>query len=485
MNQVFISLLIVCFCSKVSGQTFDRIEQSSGFDIFNSTQGIATADYDNDGDLDVFVVSKLDYDITQPTTWSRLMRNNNDGTFTDVSANAGLQALYNYDITDPGQNYGVKIGASWGDYDNDGFPDLFLTNFQKIQLFHNQGNGTFIEVTNQAGLAVPNDSCFYTTALWWDFNKDSYLDLYVSRWGYCAQNRYFENSADGTFIEKTNQLGIGGTKPYTWMTVPLDVNDDGLWDIYLANDFDFNELYVQNPNGTFTEQSVAYGLDYDGYDMGITIGDYNNNGEFDIFISTLGENRLLKPTGNTFVDIADSVRIFNAFWAWAAQFSDFDLDGDEDLFIANGYTNDLVNFPNHKTNFLFQNFHIEGQNRFQNKAAVAGVAEFSNSMCINVFDYDVDGDMDLMVSNMDDAPYFYENKMRNGDSINEPNWVSLKLKGTISNANGFGSRIKLWTNNNTQSRFYTGANLHSQSLQGVHFGVGNATMIDSLEITWD
>lgn len=485
MDRIFTSLFLIIHIG-LSAQTFDRIEQNSGFDIFHSTQGIATADYDNDGDLDVFVVAKLDYDAAQPTTWSRLMQNNNDGTFTDVSINAGLHNLYNRDITDPGQNYGVKLGASWGDYNNDGFPDLFLTNFQGLQLFLNQGNGTFIEVTNQAGFQNANDSCYYSSALWWDFNGDSFLDLYVSRWGYCSRNHYFENQGNGTFVEKATQLGIGGTKAFTWMTVPLDVNKDGLWDIYLANDFDFNELFVQNPNGTFSEQSAQYALDLDGYDMGISIGDYDNNGEFDLFIAMLNENRLLKRYGNTYVNIADSVRAYRTQWAWSPQFADFDLDGDEDLFISNGYTNDFVNHPNQKYNYLLQNLHLEGQNLFADISAVTEVDEFSNSMCINVFDYDVDGDMDLIVSNMDDQPFFYENKITTGDTtLNEPNWVSFLFRGIVSNRNGLGSELTVWTNGNQQRRFYTGANLYSQSLQGVHFGLGNATIIDSMEIKWD
>ena len=489
MKRLFISSLYNCVFlftfNSLSAQPFSRIELTSGFDTFHSTQAVATADYDNDGDLDVFVVSKLDYDAAQPTTWSRLMQNNNDGTFTDVSVNAGLHNLYNRDITDPGQNYGVKVGASWGDYDNDGFPDLFLTNFQKVQLFHNQGDGTFVETTNQAGFQNANDSCYYSSALWWDFNGDSYLDLYVSRWGYCSRNHYYENEGNGTFTEKAVQLGIEGSKVYTWMAAPIDINKDGLWDIYLANDFDYNELFVQDADGNFTEQSALYGLYLDGYDMGISIGDYDNNGEFDIYIANLNENRLLKRYGNTYVDIADSVRAYRMQWAWSPQFADFDLDGDEDLFISNGYTNDFVNHPNEKYNYLLQNLHVEGINKFADISATTGVREFTNSMCINAFDYDVDGDMDLIVSNMDDHPIFYENKKTTGDTVNEPNWVCFRLEGVNSNKNGLGSEVTIWTNGQQQKRLYIGANLFSQSLQGIHFGVGNAAVIDSMTITWD
>jgi hypothetical protein len=376
------------------------------------------------------------------------------------------------------------MGASWGDYDIDGFPYFCLTNYRRVHLFHNKGDGTFEETTASAGLPVL-DSCYYTSALWWDFNKDGFLDVYFSRWGKCSQNRYFQNNGNGTFSEKTNDLGIGGSEDETWMAVPLDVNKDGRWDIYLANDFSKNELFIQNLDGTFTEKAAQYNLDLDGNDMGITIGDYNNNGEFDIFISNIGKNSLLIPNGNSYQNVAPQKNIYNTYWAWGSQFADFDLDGDEDLFVANGYQNDFIHYPVLKENFLFKNLHIEGQNDFQDISAQTGLNEYSNSMCINVFDYDVDGDLDLFVSNMDDAPFFYENKTTNGDSATEPHWVNIQLEGSISNYNGLGSQLKIWIGGIIQYRFYTGVNMLSQSLNSIHFGLGNATIIDSLEITWD
>lgn len=484
MKKLFISLILGFSIPYSFAQTFTHIEQGASVSHLLNTQGVAVADYDKDGDLDMFVVAKNDFAAIQPNTWSRLLSNNNDGTFSDVTIPAGFDNLYNYDQEDPGWKYGVKMGASWGDYDNDGFPDLCLTNYHRIQLFHNNGDGTFNETTTSAGLPVL-DSCYYTSALWWDFNKDGFLDVYFTRWGGCSSNRYYENNGNGTFTEKTNALGVGGSKAETWMATPLDVNKDGRWDIYLANDFSENELFVQNANGTFTEQAANYNLDWDGNDMGITIGDYNNNGEFDIFISNIDENRLLIPNGNTYQNVDAQKGVYHAYWAWGSQFSDFDLDGDEDLFVANGYQNDFIEFPVLKENFLFKNLHTEGQDGFQDISTQTGVNEHSNSMCINVFDYDVDGDMDIFVSNMDDAPFFYENTTTNGDSANEPHWANISLEGTISNYNGLGSQLKVWTNGTVQHRFYTGVNMLSQSLQAVHFGLSNTTTIDSLEITWD
>lgn len=485
MKPIFTSLIFTLMVTaSMFGQQFQQIEGEAGFGVLLNTQGVATADYDNDGDLDIFIVAKKDFAAIQPNTWSRLMQNNNDGTFTDVTIEAGFDNLYNYDEDDPGWNYGVKMGASFGDYDNDGFADLFLTNYKRLQLFHNKGDGTFEEITAAAGLPT-TDSCYFTTALWWDFNKDSHLDVYVTKWGECSANLYFENNGDGTFSDKTSQLGAGGTiRRKTWMAVPCDINKDGLWDIYLANDFTANELLVQNPDGTYTESASTYGLAAIGNDMGITIGDYNNDGEFDYFITNIDENRLFIPNGISYSNVASIKGVYHSFWAWGTQFADFDLDGDEDLFVANGYQNDFIDFPTQKTNFLYQNQWMEGQDTFLDISAASNLDAFSNSMSINVFDYDVDGDLDLFVSNMDDKPFFYENKTIT-NTTTPVNWTVLQLEGTISNRNGLGSKVTVWTNGNAQHRFYTGTNLHSQSLQGIHFGLANATIIDSLQITWD
>ena len=480
------AILLCCFLFPffINAQVFERIENNARFPQLLNNTGIAVADYDNDHDLDIFLVAKNDFASIQPNTQSRLLQNNNDGTFSDVTDAAGFSGIYNYDEADPGWEYGVKMGVSWGDYDKDGFADLLLTNYRHLQLFRNQGDGSFAEVTTTAGLPMA-DSCYYTSALWWDLDKDGDLDAYVTKWGGCSQNRYFKNEGNGTFVEKTEILNLGGTKDKTWMATPMDANQDGRWDIYLANDFAKNELLIQNADGTFTEQAAAFQLDLNGNDMGITTGDYNNDGQFDLFITNIDNNRLLSPTPNsTYENVAESKNVAHTYWAWGCQFADMDLDGDEDLFVANGYQNDQFYFPVLKNNFLFKNLHLEGQDTFQNISAATGVDEFSNSMCLNVFDYDVDGDLDVFVSNMDDTPFFYENKVTN-EGENEPNWTNIELKGTISNQNGLGSKITIWADGKAQYRLKTGANLLSQSLTAVHFGLGNATIIDSLKIEWD
>ena len=481
---------ISCLCLVFLGfnsyaQVFDRVETAAHLSPLHSTTGVAVADFDLDNDLDIFVVAKNDFSPFVPTYQSRLFSNNNDGTFQDITETAGLKALYDFDVTDPGWAYGVKMGASWGDYDNDGYPDLFLTNYHRIKLFHNEGDGTLQEVTQEAGFPK-QDSCYNTSALWWDFNKDGYLDVYVSRWGGCPNNRYYQNNGNGTFIEKTHELGIGSEEEETWMAMPIDANKDGLWDLYLANDFAANELFIQQANNTFINEAPTYHLDARGNDMGITLGDYNNDGAYDIFISNIGENRLFTLSNNlTYSNVAESKNVFDTYWAWGCQFADFDLDGDEDLFIANGYQNDQIYYSVLRDNILLDNQHIQGEAIFKDISKEAGVSEISNSMAINVFDYDVDGDLDLFVSNMNDFPFFYDNKTIDGNIATTGNWVGIRLDGTISNGDGLGSQISVWTNGQAQHRLYNGANMLSQSLSGVHFGLGTATSIDSLIIHWD
>ncbi len=466
-------------------QSFTKITDRAGFGNLRSNTGTAVADYDADGDLDIFIVGKRDYTSVQPSTHSRLFANNNDGTFTDVTVTAGFDNLYDYDESDPGWNYGVKIGAAWGDYDNDGFPDLCLTNYQRVQLFHNEGNGTFAEVTAAAGFPV-SDSCYYTSALWWDLNNDGFLDVYLSRWRGCENNSYYENNGDGTFTEKTNALGLGSAHDETWMSIPLDVNADGMWDLYLANDFARNELFVQNADGTFSDRAADYNLDIFGNDMGIAYGDYDNNGDFDIFVSNIGENRLFSPSadGSTYTNIAEETGVFNTYWAWGCRFADFDLDGDEDLFVANGFENDFIQFPALKTNFLFKNLTREGQNTFADISTAAGVAAETNTIAVNIFDYDSDGDHDIFTAQTNDIPTFYENEIIDENAPENLHWTGMKLEGTTSNRAGLGAYVKIWTDGQMQQRLYTGTDLLSQSLRGVHFGLGAAATVDSMEVKW-
>jgi len=464
-------------------QTFQRAEEIVGLGNMSHTAGVAVADIDGDHDLDVFVVAKEDFDPEFPRTWSRLFRNDNNGKFTDITAEAGLRATYNYDEPDPGWEYGVKMGASWGDYDNDGFPDLLLTGYRRNRLYHNRGDGTFEDVSQQAGLAG-EDSCYYSSALWWDMDRDGWLDLYLSKWGGCGANRMFHNQGDGTFTETTPYTGLGGGEEETWMSLPLDVNQDGRWDLYLANDFAENELFIQQADGTFTEQAEAYGANQHSSEMGMSIADYNRDGRYDIFITNITRNRLLvQNPDNTFSNLADEKGVKDTYWAWGARFGDMDLDGDEDLFVTTGYQNDNFFFPVLKTNFLYQNQHRQGLDGFTDISGASGLTENANSIAMEAFDYDNDGDLDVLVSNMDEELFFYENHLI-GPEPYPYNWLAISLEGTTSNRDGLGAEALLYTSDGVFRRYYAGAGFLNQSLRPMHFGLGELTQVDSLVLLW-
>ncbi|MEM6699152.1 MAG: FG-GAP-like repeat-containing protein, partial [Bacteroidota bacterium] len=482
---IYSALAILCIHFNLQAQTFERIEIDAKLHQISHNMGVAVADYDRDNDLDLFVMAKNDYANTQPNTWSRLFQNNNDGTFTDVTLAAGFGELHDKDLTDPGWELGVKMGASWGDYDNDGYPDLFLTNYLGFQLFHNEGDGTFQEVTEEAGFPKI-DSCYNYTALWWDFDRDSYLDLFVPNWKGCVRNKFYRNNGDGTFTERAEAINLVGTEEGSLMSVPIDANEDGLWDIYIANDFSENELFIQNADGTFTNKAPEYTVDYNGNDMGIAIGDYNNDGAFDVYVTNISENRLMTPAGKErYQNLAEEKNVFNTYWGWDTRFADFDLDGDEDLFVLNGYESDFFFYRLLKENFYFKNLLMEGEETFQDHSIESQVHENANSISMAVFDYDNDGDQDVFVANTDSPPFFYENKIIDRSKEVTSNWINIRLEGTVSNRDGLGSQLKLWSGGAVQHRLYYGAAFLSQSLQAVHFGLGEAQVIDSLEIIWN
>ena len=477
----FLLLNITCLSQ---GAMFEKNESLSHLSNLSGNMGVAVADYDNDGDLDYFIVANSDYDASDPTTWSRLFSNNNDGSFSDVTNEAGLAKIHDKDLEDPGWQLGVKMGASWGDYNNDGYKDLLLTNYKSVQLFKNLGNGSFIENTIQANLPVV-DSCYNFTALWWDFNKDSYLDLFLPNWKGCTRNKYYENNGDETFTEKAEALNLVGTQDGSLMSVPIDANKDGRWDLFIANDFGVNELFIQNQDGTFTDQAEAYGVNLYGNDMGVAIGDYNNNGEFDFYVTNISNNRLFSFNGASYDNISEEQNVFNAYWAWDTRFVDFDLDGDEDLLVVNGYESDNLIFANNKENFYFENQLVQGEETFLDVSIPVGIHESTNSLSMGVFDYDYDGDHDVLMSNSNSTPIFYENRSIYHDQNLEKHWVNMHLEGTISNRDGLGSYITIWSDGQMQTRFHYGAAFLAQHQQPVHFGLGAAIKIDSVIVKWD
>lgn len=475
---------ILSFAQIMQSQTFERIENFAGLDLSEENNGVAIADYDGDGDLDLFVVAKAVDEAGVAKSHSRLFSNNDDGTFQDVTNSSGLVDLFPSSET---VDYysglsGAKHGAFWGDYDNDGFPDLFLTNTYKIQLFHNEGNGTFLEVTEAAGFQKYSQ-CLNTGATWFDYNNDGFLDIYITDWAtLCEGNRLYTNNGDGTFTNTSN-IFTGVVNKHAYESVPFDFNHDGWLDLYVANDTEPNDLFI-NENGTgFREQAGVYNLNRSEEDMGIAIGDYNNDGFFDMYITAIAENALYTNVSNSeYNDLAQSQGVFNTGWGWNTVFADFDLDGDEDLFVVNGFESGGWSS---ESNVYFENLHANGESRFIDQSGSSNLGAVTISTSAGIFDYDNDGDLDIFVTNADRPSYFYENKTTDFTYPNpEVNWFKVALQGTVSNRDAIGTTLTLITNQGVFHRYYSGKGFLSQSLNAVHFGLGTATEIQSLKIIW-
>jgi hypothetical protein len=479
-----IVLLSVLLVSSVSAQVFEQVQMISGLGNLENNNGVAVADFDNDMDLDIFVVALAQDLEGDETTKSKLYRNNNDGSFTDVTAQVGLTNLHPV-ITEIDDFFGLKgfkHGVSWGDYNNDGFPDLVFTHSNKLQLFINQ-NGVFTEVTEGAGLTQFSD-CRHTGATWFDYNNDGFLDLYVNDWDACDTNSVYLNNANGTFSNvtvETNMQDTGGNASY--MAVPFDINDDGWMDLYVSNDFsEPNSLFISQNGNSFIEQAQLFGLDNMIDDMGITLGDFNLDGAFDVFITGIDQNALLQNDGtNNFINTTATNNITASGWAWGTRFADFDLDSDEDLIIVNGFE---FQDRSTETNVYYKNLSAEGLSGFEDSSEALNFNALSVSVEAVDFDYDNDGDLDIYVTNADQQSILYENKLLNYDEESTLQWFKVKLQGTVSNRDAIGTRLTLRTNERTYVRHYTGVGFLSQSLQAVHFGLSNAIEIEELEIKW-
>ncbi len=483
---ILIILYLILTCpNRIAAQEFQRAEGLAGLDHVTTNNGVALADYDRDGDLDIFFVGFWGFDPDDETTWNRLLRNSGDGTFEDVTIEAGFDVQFVN--TDLAATLGEKMAAAWGDYDNDGFPDLFLSNSREDQLYHNQGDGTFIDVTDVAGEAGCHE-CYTSGGLWWDHDRDGDLDLYVS--DLKGPNRMFENNGDGTFDDVTEWFGLGGSG-VTWASVVLDVGKDGFLDLYNANDTQENQFFENRSGIHYNEASRAYRVNDEGAGMGITVGDYNNDGFFDIYVTNIFNhhpNPLYKNTGNRrFEDVAVTMGVDNAGWGWGTKFFDYDHDGDEDLYVVTGVVSkqyidgvEQVDEPN----YFFKNLLIEGSEEFQNWSVESGANGEARGRGLETIDFDNDGDLDLLVANVGQPPYLYQNQTINGTQPASKNWVQIKLEGTISNRDAIGTEVKVTADGQSYYRWHHGTGFFCQSLAPVHVGLGAATIIDEIQVIW-
>lgn len=473
-NVFFLMLIHLNICSLFS-QQFDDITAQANLNDISKSNAISVADYNQDGFLDIFVVSRIEFDEDNPDSYSKLFKNNGNGSFENVTEEAKLNEFVvqeNNQIET--RSLGNKIGASWGDFNNDSYPDLFLSGVSFNHLFKNNGDGTFTEITISANIPQFCENCTTTSSLWFDHNKDGYLDLFLTDYTINESNRIYINNQDETF----DLLGsnINSFISISYSSIPIDINDDGELDIYVANDFDRdNYLLIKNGND-YNEEAETYNLldPFDG--MGLATSDFNNDGLFDLFITNINENGFYVNKGNgIFIDESLDHGVKDTDWAWGTVFADFDHDGYEDLYIANGVASTLQH------NRYFKNISSSDNARvFEDQSSNFsdfGVATISK--CIAEFDFDNDGDLDLIVGDFQDDLKLYENIQNNSN-----NWVKIVLEGTASNKNALGSIVKLNSNTINQQRIYHGSRFLSQSITPVHFGLDTASNIDEISIKW-
>ena len=467
--------------------------------------GVALLDYNNDGLLDIFLVNAghmrdpmtnpFSFDRHEPAYWNRLYRQNKDGSFTDVTEQAGLANAGD-------TNYGM--GVAVGDYDNDGYPDIYVTNFGKNILYHNNGNGTFTDVTAKAGVAAGGWS---VSAGFFDYDNDGQLDLFVTRYldwtieksktcgnekpTYCPPGQFpavanilYHSRGDGTFEDVSVPSGIAAKKGHGLGVAFADYDGDGYTDIFVANDVTEQFLFHNNGNGTFTETGLDSGaaLTNDGKmlsGMGVAFQDYDNDGLPDLLVTELPHQPYVvyHNEGHGAFTAQELETGFGALSGkssgWGIGLEDFDNDGWKDAFVVQGHVFDNVETYDSSLSYrelpllaLNHNGHFEKADVGSNVPVAGRGAAFG--------DLNNDGWMDVVATALGERPQIYLN--RGGKS----HWLVVTLRGTKSNRDGYGARVQI----NDQVRFATASGSYlSSNDKRLHFGLGSAERA-SVEIRW-
>ena len=471
--------------------------------------GAAFLDYDNDGWLDILLLTGRRFNQTPADSSLRLYHNNRDGTFTDVTLKAGLTRSV------------WATGVTIADYDNDGFDDIFITCWGENILFHNNGNGMFTDVTRKAGLARTGTH-FATGCTWIDYNRDGRLDLFVCHYAVfdpaktpargkdpaCNYNgvpvfcgpaglpqegcRLYLNIGNGTFTDVSVKSGIAAIKPgYALTAVAADFDNDGWQDIYVACDTSPSLFFHNNHDGTFTEQGLERGvsLSEDGQQqagMGVGIGDFDGDGYLDIFKTHFrGDTQVLyKNNGKGYfrdATLRSGLGVETRFVGWGAALVDLDNDGLPDLFWTTGMVYPEVeakvpDAPYKTPNILFRNL---GGGKFEQLYDVAGLNELHSSRGVAFGDFDNDGDVDILVVNLNEPPSLLRNDVRGAN-----NWLKVQLIGTKSNRSAIGAQVVASYGGRRQVQTIMAQSSYlSVNDRRVHFGLGEAQTAN-LEIRW-
>jgi hypothetical protein len=468
--------------------------------------GCAFLDYDNDGWMDIYLVNSGACDFWTPPKPLRnaLYHNNRDGTFTDVTEKAGV----------PGGGYGM--GVAVGDYNGDGFPDLYVTQYGRSILYRNNGDGTFTDVTEKAGLAAPG---WASSAVWFDYDNDGRLDLFVcrfvdfnkaknkwcgdreknQRW-YCIPRVYepapcwlFHNNGDGTFTDVSKESGIAKSMAKAWGVVACDINNDGWMDLFVANDTVQNFLFA-NRKGKFEEIGMLAGVGFSSYGrprsgMGVDAADYDQDGWIDLFVANVDQEMYSlyhNSKDETFTDVAVLSGIGSAtrlMSGWGLKFFDYDNDGDLDLILCNGHPDDKIDGRVTGVKYLepmllFRNT----PGALKNVSAQSGPI-FSKPLAargLAIGDFNNDGAVDVLIAVNDGPPVLLKNNVGA-----QNNWLGIKLVGKKSNPDATGARVAYQSGDLKRSRMKVGGGSYLSSHDPrMVLGLGTRRKIDWLEVKW-
>ncbi len=470
--------------------------------------GVAFLDFDNDGWMDIFMVNSGKSDFYTPSTplKNALYKNNRDGTFTDVTDKAGVAG---------GDQFGM--GCAVGDYDNDGYPDILVTAYGRCTLYKNNGNGTFSDVTAKAGVATPG---WTTSAVWFDYDNDGRLDLFLCSFVeysatskvYCGDNKLgkrfyciprvfkgtpnflYRNNGDGTFTDVTAGSDIQRSIGKGLGVVATDINNDGLMDLFVANDTVQNFLFVNRGKGKWDEIGLAaeVGFSANGTPrsgMGVDAADFDGDGKQDLFVANVDQEMfsLYRNNGNEFFSdvaatngVAQATRLLSG---WGLKFFDYDNDGLVDLFLANGHPDDMI--ENYSQQVRYKEplllFHHDGTKLADVSAKAGPVFQRSfPARGLAIGDYNNDGRIDVLIGNNGGAPLLLKNNTGENN-----HWIGVLLQGTSCNRDGIGATIT-WSAGGVIRRRYKvngGSYLSSHDMREV-LGIATASKVDWIEVKW-